>query len=139
MMAAEVTTERTVPITAATLYRAWTERFDHWFAQSDSLIMTPEINVPFFFETEFDGRRHAHYGRFLELVPNALVRMTWMTGNPGTGGAETTVLVTFDEHEHGTTVRLTHTGFYDEESRQGHADAWVMVLEHMEKQLLARE
>jgi uncharacterized protein YndB with AHSA1/START domain len=138
-MAAEVTTERTVPIAAATLYRAWTERFDQWFAKSDSLHMTPEINVPFFFETEFDGRRHAHYGRFLELVPNALVRMTWMTGNPGTGGAETIVLVTFDEHEHGTTVRLTHNGFYDEESRQGHAEAWVMVLEHMEKQLLARE
>ena len=136
---AEIRTERVVPIPVATLYEAWTARFDDWFAESDSIVMTPEINVPFFFETEFENQRHPHYGRFLELRPNEYLRMTWVTGDPGTKGAETVVSVTFSEQADSTLVTLTHDGFADEETRDGHADAWPMVLEHMENQLLARD
>lgn len=136
---AGISAERVVPLPAATLYEAWTERFDDWFAESDSIVMRPEVNVPFFFETEYLERRHPHYGRFLELRPNAGLRMTWVTGDPGTKGAETVVAVAFNERPDGTLVSLTHDGFRDQASRDGHADAWPMVLEHMEKQLLARE
>ena len=135
----EISVERVVPISAAALYAAWTERFDRWFAQPDSLVMKPEVGIPFFFETEMDGRRHPHYGRFLELVPVERVRMTWMTGDPGTRGAETVVTVRFSETGDGTLVSLTHTGFSDDETRTGHGDAWPMVLEHMETQLLRQD
>jgi uncharacterized protein YndB with AHSA1/START domain len=136
---AEIRTERVVPIPVATLYEAWTARFDDWFAEPDSIVMVPEVNVPFFFETEFEDQRHPHYGRFLELRPDVYLRMTWVTGDPGTRGAETVVSVTFSEQADGTLVALTHGGFADEKTRDGHADAWPMVLEHMENQLLARD
>ena len=134
-----VQAERVVPLSAETIYEAWSAHFEYWFAQEDSIHMAPKVGAPFFFETEMDGRRHAHYGRFLELVPKERVKMTWMTGDPGTNGAETTVTLDISETSDGTLVRVTHEGFFDEETAAGHGDAWPIVLEHMESQLTARK
>ena len=127
--------ERTLTIAVDVLYRAWTEQFDSWFAEPGTLLMKGQVDVPFYFETRFDGQRHAHYGRFLKLVPDQLVEMTWVTGNPGTKGAETVVTVEISPSEAGTQVRLTHAGFVDQESRDGHEEAWPLVLEHLEKKM----
>lgn len=132
-----LTVERTLPASAEVLYRAWTSRFDSWFAAPGTLLMKAEVDVPFFFEARFEGQRHAHYGRFLRLVPDQLVEMTWVTGAPGTKGAETVVTIEFSPREAGTHVRLTHAGFADVESRDGHEEAWPHVLEHLENQLAA--
>ena len=91
--------ERHMQLPAATVYKAWTTEFDRWFAAPGSVLMTGRVDTPFFFETEFSLspdqplQRHPHYGRFLALVPDRRIQLTWLTGAIGTKGAETVVTV----------------------------------------------
>ena len=95
--------------------------------------MTTEVGAPFFFETQFNGQRNPHYGRFLNLEPDGLVQITWVTGNPGTLGAETVVTIEISAEDSGATVNLSHSGFADEETMKGHHEAWPNVLAHLDK------
>jgi uncharacterized protein YndB with AHSA1/START domain len=115
------------------LYLAWTEQFDQWFAAPGSVWMRPEVNVPFFFETDFDSERHPHYGRFLRLERDRVVEMTWVTS--ATLGIETVVRVELAPRGGDTVVKLSHSGFPDEVSLRRHEQAWPMVLEQLEKRL----
>ncbi|WP_158889715.1 SRPBCC family protein [Amycolatopsis anabasis] len=128
-----VTVERTLTARPVAVYRAWTERFDVWFAASGSVLMKPEVDVPFFFETEYAGTRHPHCGRFLRLVPERLVELTWVTS--GTGGRETVVTVELSAEGDGTRARLTHAGFPDQESQEAHRQAWPQVLAQFDERV----
>lgn len=127
--------ERNMPFPAGVLYRAWTEQFDLWFADPGSVIMKAEVNTVFFFETSYEGKRHPHYGRFLRLEPEHLVELTWITGEGGTKGAETVVSIELIQYETWTSLKLSHAGFPDEESRNAHEQAWPFVLAQMESRL----
>ena len=134
---------RSVPLPPLTLYTAWTTGWSTWFAEPNSISMSPRVGAPFHFYVvqRFDDgsvmRRHAHYGRFLELVPCERVSLTWVTA--GTSGVETTLTVRLSPGASGaeTTVTLTHDGFPTEAARDRHAQAWPLVLEQMEARLQA--
>ena len=125
--------ERTMSAAPEVLYRVWTsDQIDRWFAIPGTVLMKPEINVPYFFYTQYDGTKHAHHGRFLSLEPDRLIEMTWQTA-VGTKGAETVVRVELTPSGEGTQLRLSHAGFCDEESMKGHAEAWPNALEHLDE------
>ncbi|HUB71155.1 MAG TPA: SRPBCC domain-containing protein [Acidimicrobiales bacterium] len=122
---------------AEQIFRAWTEQFELWFAKPGTVRMKPVVDEPFFFETEYEGSRHHHYGRFITLLPGRLVELAWVTGEAGTWGAETivTVQLTPIGSGAGTRLRLAHSGFYDQAARDQHQVAWPIVLSHLDERL----
>jgi uncharacterized protein YndB with AHSA1/START domain len=130
--------EYSIKASAEDVYAAWTQRFDCWFAQEGTVAMIPEPGRPWFFYNRDEWGRHPHYGRFLELRENELVEMTWMTGDgtaEGTAGAETILRIELVPKGDATEVRLTHSGFVTEKSRDGHAENWPLALEELAKAL----
>ncbi len=138
------TVERIMESTPDVLYKAWTEKFDEWFAAPGTLIMKAEVNSVFFFETVFKAaedsveHRHPHYGRFLRLIPEHLIEFTWLTGASGTKGAETVVKIELEPKQNGTLLSLTHKGFPDEESKSRHDSAWEMILEYLDQKMMEK-
>jgi uncharacterized protein YndB with AHSA1/START domain len=138
----ELTVQREFAVGPAILYQAWTAGFDRWFAAPGTVLMRPEVDAAFFFETEFKqegqrvAQRHPHYGRFLRLNVDRLVELTWVTGAGGTDGAETVVTVELHPTERGCRLELRHTGFAEERACDRHRQAWPFVLDQLERKIV---
>ncbi len=127
-----------VPAAPDKVYAAWTNRFDIWFAQAGTLSMTPEPGRAYFFYNRDEWGRHPHYGRFLDLVENKLIEMTWMTGNgavEGTEGAEMILRIELFASGARAQLKLTHAGFVSERSRSAHQENWPLALQALDEAL----
>jgi uncharacterized protein YndB with AHSA1/START domain len=139
----DLSVERTFAASPAALYEAWTQGFDRWFAAPGSVLMRPEVNAVYFFETEFKHesapavQRYPHYGRFLRLIAGQLVEMTWVTGALGTEGAETIVTVELQPGPAGTRLHLKHAGFPNAAACDRHLKAWPLVFDQIDASLKA--
>jgi uncharacterized protein YndB with AHSA1/START domain len=137
-----LTLDRHFAVAPPALYQAWTTGFDRWFAAPGSMLMQPVVNAVYFFETEYQqpgqpAQRHPHYGRFIRLIADRLVELTWVTGAGGTEGAETVVTVQLQPIGQGTHLRLAHAGFAGESARDRHHQAWPFVLDQLDKRIVA--
>ncbi|HTP54955.1 MAG TPA: SRPBCC domain-containing protein [Thermoplasmata archaeon] len=127
------TGERTMTASPAAVYRAWTERFDRGFALPGSLKLEAKIGAAFSFETESEGQRHSQDGRFLRLVPDALVERTWAA--PAVLDAETTGTGELLARGAGSQLRLTHRGFRNASSVDRHLSALPRVPDRLDHRL----
>lgn len=125
-----MTVERTMKASPDVLFRAWTQDFDRWFADPGSLLIKAEVNAVFFFEAVHEGVRRPHYGRFLRIEPDRLLELTWV--NEETQG-ETVLRVELTPAANGTLLRLTHSGFPNDEVRAAHSEAWPVILKHLDE------
>ena len=95
-------------------------------------------NTVFYFETQFPKEAGiSTMAGSWRLEPDRLVEMTWLTG--ATKGVETVVTVELATGSGGATLRLTHAGFPDEESRDRHHQAWPSVLAHLDQRMAGFE
>lgn len=96
--------------------------------------MQLEEGRAWFFYNRNDWGRHPHYGRFLRLEPAKLIETTWVTGNgsnEGTLGAETVLIFELFPISETTLLRLTHSGFVSDASRDAHAENWPLALDEL--------
>jgi uncharacterized protein YndB with AHSA1/START domain len=55
----KLTVERVMTASPHALYRAWTDRFDAWFAAPGLVQMRAVVGEPFVFQTNYQGALHA--------------------------------------------------------------------------------
>ena len=104
-------------------------------ASPDEISMNVVAGALYWFDVHHQGEHYAHYGRFLRVEAGRFIEQTWVTGRNGTDGAETVVRVELVPLTSGTELRLTHSGFYDEESANRHRASWPQILEHLDSVL----
>lgn len=127
--------ERTIRTSPDAVYRAFTTGLDRWFAPGVEVVITPEVDAPYFFQLEHEGKRYTHYGRFLRLEPGSVVEQTWVTGEQGTRGEETVVTIGIVPLGEGTRVRVTHAGLPNQDSHDAYLAGWPQVLAELDRYL----
>lgn len=127
-----VQTERLMTAKPAELYRKLTDQWDSWFCPPGSIRMDPAVGSPFWFDAIGENKkRYPHYGRFLRLEQDRVVELTWT--NRAIHGVETRLKFELAPEAGGTRLRVSHTGFYDQATRDAHEAAWPQVLAHLDK------
>ena len=87
------------------------------------------------------GDVHTVHGEFTEVRPPERLAYTWSWDEGPdaamAGSERSVVVVEFIEDGDGTLVKLTHSGFANEQVREMHAQGWQAVLANLERSVFS--
>jgi uncharacterized protein YndB with AHSA1/START domain len=81
-----------------------------------------------------DGARHAVWGEYTRMERPLVLAFTW-THDWDAPGPNTHVLIELTPTATGTHLKLTHSGFATEASREAHRNGWAQVLAWLNRYL----
>jgi len=129
------------------VFEAWTnpENIMQWFGPGLSHLISAKTDLReggeyhFVMNTEGCGGEKSGVaeisGVYKEVKRPTKLVFTWgWTNNPRVADDKTTVTVDLLKVQGGTQITLTHEGFSDEESRDGHSHGWNGALDKLEAQ-----
>lgn len=136
---------KTFDCSLETLFLAWTtpEVLNDWWCTPGYRCKTLEVDLrpegAYFFELVpkdgVEGPDCIMEGRFITVDAPNVLEYSWAIRAADFVEAGTTVQVSFEPCEGGTTLNLVHTGFSSQASYDLHALDWPLVLDNLEKRL----
>jgi uncharacterized protein YndB with AHSA1/START domain len=135
-----VVVRRSIAVSPARLYRAWTEpqELARWMSPVGRAEVEVDLRVGGSLRVAMigDGRRIEHTGQFLELVPPHRLAFTWTSAF--TGGRLTRVTVDLARTDAGTDITIRHD-LLPGDARHSHASGWGAMLARLEALAAAAE
>jgi uncharacterized protein YndB with AHSA1/START domain len=129
----DLTLTRLIPASPAEVYDVWLDPKSPggpWFG-CERVILDARVDGLFYHSVVHEGRRWAHYGRFVALERPRRIEHTWMS--EGTRGLESVVTLTLEPSGDKTQVTLRHAGVPDDDFGRQHGDGWRWMLEMIEQ------
>src|SRR5882757_3776758 len=138
-----LTIKRRINAAPAKVYAAWTdpEKLAAWFGmpakmQEGSVQAETDPRIGGRYRISFTGTDGEYFqvgGIYRDLVPNALLVMSWAWHGP----PERESLLTISLKPDGTVTLLTplHEQFFDKAARDGHEKGWTELLGQLERSL----
>jgi uncharacterized protein YndB with AHSA1/START domain len=123
------------------VYAAWTDpaQLTEWFGpegvQTNELIAETRVGGKFQWSlTNAEGEKMTVRGQYRELQPGRRIVFTWQwQDDEDWEDHESIVTVELSDTAGGTELRLIHTQFPNEQSRDGHNRGWQSALDKLEK------
>lgn len=118
------------------VYAAWTEPevMRQWFCPRDLQLVSAEADVRvggrFRAEMSDGSETHTVLGTYREVVPGQ--RLVFSHQWQERDAVQTLVTVEFADRDGGTLVSLTHEGFRNRESVQGHEAGWESTFDSLQ-------
>jgi uncharacterized protein YndB with AHSA1/START domain len=139
-----LTLHRKFPVAPEKVWRAWTDpqALSSWFgASKPGAVTTAEIALRvggrYRIVTQLtDGGTNDVSGEYQEVVPHKRLVFTWAWRS--TPDRVSRVSIDLLAQDGGTTMRLVHDRFFDEQARVNHERGWTTGLAHIEA-LLQRD
>lgn len=113
------------------LFAGWTKHLDRWLAAPGTVILQPQVDTAFCFETHHGSARHPYYGRILRLVPNELLELVWLS--TGTQRLESILTLEFLPQGSGARLQITHAGLPDAQTRDEHEAVWPILMQELDR------
>jgi predicted enzyme related to lactoylglutathione lyase/uncharacterized protein YndB with AHSA1/START domain len=127
------------------VFDAWTRPDDlmRWMGPGRSYLITATTDLRVGGEYHMKMKAYCHTnqqgeivdvsGVYKEVKPHSRLSFTWGWTDEVDRINDTLVTLDFAEADGGTQFTLTHTGFRDEESRDGHNQGWCGTIDKLEK------